>query len=61
MQDVEADAQRESAWRRDEDATRGLKAVRLATSLTVCRALLAGQKVPDDALDPHWRRRYFTQ
>lgn len=44
--------------RYDEAAARGLKAMRLAPTLAVCRALLAGQPVPKDALDQRWARRY---
>lgn len=44
------------AW--DEDAERGLKAMRLAPNLSVYRALLKGQDVPASQLDQHWRRRY---
>lgn len=47
----------ETVWH-DQDAQRGLKAMRLAPSLAVCRALLDGQDVPRNALDPGWLRRY---
>jgi hypothetical protein len=47
----------ESFWR-DEQTQRGLKAVQLAPSLAVCRALLAGQHVPVSQLDQRWRSRY---
>lgn len=54
MQDVAQTAVRHN----DDDARRGLKAMRLAPSLAVYRALLDGQKVPAAALDQRWRRRY---
>lgn len=44
-------------WRED-DATRGLQAMRLAPTLAVYRALLNGEDVPADALDQKWRKRY---
>jgi hypothetical protein len=47
----------ETYWR-DEEAQRGLKAMRLAPNLRVYQALLAGQPVPYEALDPDWRDRY---
>jgi hypothetical protein len=47
----------EKLWH-DLNAQRGLKAIRLAPSLAVCRALLAGQRVPKEALDDRWRSRY---
>jgi hypothetical protein len=47
----------DGAWR-DAEAQRGLKALRLAPSLRVYQALLAGQPVPYEALDPRWRGRY---
>ncbi len=54
MLDVEL---RENAWR-DEEAQRGLKAMRLAPSLLVYGDLLAGRRVFRSALDPKWRKRY---
>ncbi len=54
MADIEA---AETAWR-DDEAQRGLKAMRLAPTLAICRALLAGQDVPASELDQRWRRRY---
>lgn len=54
MLDVEL---HEIYWR-DEEAQRGLKAMQLATSLAVCRALLKGQRVPRSKLDPYWLERY---
>ena len=41
-----------------DDCKRVGKAMRLAPSLEVFDALLAGQPVPASALDPAWRRRY---
>lgn len=43
-------------WR-DAEAARGLRAMRLAPTLEVYRALLAGQDVPKSALDPLWEAR----
>jgi hypothetical protein len=42
----------------DREAQRGLKAMRLAPTIAVYQALLAGQPVPREALDPAWRDRY---
>jgi hypothetical protein len=58
MLDVEADARRENAWRRDEEANQGLKAMRLAPTLAIYRALVNGEDVPREHLDPLWVRRY---
>lgn len=33
-------------------------AIMLAPSLEVCEALLRGEHVPDDRLDPEWAARY---
>ncbi len=44
--------------RRDPDTVRALKALRLAPSLAVFDALMAGQPVPVDRLDPAWAGRY---
>ncbi len=44
-------------WR-DPDTVRALKALRLAPSLAVFDALMAGQPVPVDRLDPAWAGRY---
>jgi hypothetical protein len=35
-----------------------LKAVRLAPRLEICEALLRGERVPRNTLDPNWRRAY---
>lgn len=43
---------------RDDEAQRGLKAMRLAPNLAVYGDLLAGRKVFKSALDPYWRKRY---
>lgn len=54
MRDVERTVDREELlWHR-----RCQKAMRLAPTLEVFEALLAGQPVPVTALDPQWRRRY---
>lgn len=50
-------AQEDERWR-DEEAQRGIKAMRLATCVAVYHALLQGQPVPYEALDPKWRSRY---
>lgn len=42
----------------DGRATRLYKAVMLAPTLETCRALLEGQHVPVQRLDPSWARRY---
>ena len=42
----------------DAEAQRGLKALMLAPSLAVCRALLAGERVPWQLLDSVQARRY---
>lgn len=47
----------ETIWR-DDEAQRGLKAMRLAPNLLVYQDLLAGRKVFKSALDPYWRKRY---
>lgn len=47
----------ETVWR-DEEAQRGLKAMRLAPNVRVYQALLAGRPVEAGALDPYWRARY---
>lgn len=56
--DYMRDATQTAVRRNDDEAQRGLKAMRLAPSLHVYRALLDGQKVPAAALDQRWRRRY---
>ena len=55
MLDVE---QAEQAYVLDDTYRRGIKALRLAPSLAVYRALMAGQPVPVAAMDQRWRRRY---
>lgn len=42
----------------DTEYRRGMKALRLAPTLEVYRALMAGQRVPREALNPDWVRRY---
>lgn len=54
MVDVEAAVDREAIL---EDRRLG-KAMRLAPSIDVFDALLAGQPVPASALDQEWRKRY---
>lgn len=56
--DYYADLDELVAWRDDEDANRIGKAMRLAPSLEVFRALLIGQPVPVSALDTQWAKRY---
>lgn len=49
------------AWvdaQRELDAVRGLQAMQLAPTLDIYRALIAGEDVPKDRLDPKWRRAY---
>jgi hypothetical protein len=46
-----------AGWR-DDDAQRGMAAMRLAPTLAVYRAIMAGEQVPLSALDPQWRFRY---
>lgn len=47
----------DAAWR-EEEAQRGIKAMMLAPTLAIYRALLQGQQVPVSALDPTWAKRY---
>lgn len=42
----------------DRAAAKLLKALRLATSITVLEALLEGQDVPLEQLDPEWAKAY---
>jgi hypothetical protein len=58
MADEEADAAHKAAWRHDRTAIDVGKAMRLAPTILVFRALLDGQPVPADALDQRWVRRY---
>lgn len=46
------------ALRREDPTTRTWRAMMLAPTLEVCRALLAGDKVPLSTLDPEWVRRF---
>lgn len=55
--DAEAAVAR-NEWRKDEEARRGLKALMVAPSLTVCRALLSGERVPWNTLVYAALRRY---
>lgn len=48
----QADALTVQAWRRV------WRAVMLSPSLEVCEALLRGERVPLDRLDPDWVRRF---
>ena len=41
-----------------EEADRGWRAVMLAPTLEICRALLAGEAVPIDQLDAVWVARF---
>lgn len=56
--DYMRDVEQLEAWRQDETCVRGLKAMRLAPTLAVYRALISGQQVPRKALDQRWARRY---
>lgn len=47
----------ERIWH-DHESVRGLKAMRLAPTLAVYNALMAGQPVPSSELDPKWAKRY---
>lgn len=62
MRDVETDAALEHLERtrhlRDEEYRQGMKAMRLAPTLAIYRALVNGERVPREALDPKWVRRY---
>lgn len=42
----------------ERQAERGLKAVRLAPTLELCRALLRGERIPGGQLDTESARRY---
>lgn len=42
----------------DDALHRFWRCLMLAPTLTICRALLNGEKVPDDQLDPNWLRRF---
>ena len=46
---------------RDDEAQRGIRAMRLAPTLSIYRALMKGQKVPVRQLDPFWRRQYVRK
>jgi hypothetical protein len=52
--------QEDNHWhtRRDPHWRRISKAVDLAPTLTICEALLRGEHVPVDQLDPQWVTRY---
>jgi hypothetical protein len=44
--------------RAEDETTRIWRAVMLAPTLEVCRALLAGERVPLTQLDPVWVRKF---
>lgn len=45
-------------FRGDEDAQEIMKAIRLANTLPVARALLRGETVPRSSVDPQWLKAY---
>lgn len=45
-------------YRSHDASLRLLAAVRLCPTLTIARAYLAGETIPNSALDPHWRKAY---
>jgi hypothetical protein len=49
--------EQDASWR-DEEAQKGMKALRLADSMATYFALLKGQSVPSTHLDQGWARRY---
>lgn len=53
---LEEEAERVAA--QDDAFHRFWRCLMLAPSLSVCRSLLRGDKVPDDQLDQHWFRRF---
>ncbi len=53
-----AELEHQETYWRDESVMRALKAMRLATSLPVYRALIEGQPVPSSQLNQQWLKRY---
>ena len=49
---------RETAVVTDSDTARIWRAMMLAPRLDVCQALLRGESVPIEKLDPEWVRRF---
>lgn len=45
-------------FRGDDDAQELMKAIRLANTLPVARALLRGETVPRSSVDPQWLKAY---
>jgi hypothetical protein len=53
-----SEIEREHEQRQREEANRGWRAMMLAPTLEIYRALLRGESVPVSALDPLWVRRF---
>ena len=55
LEELEHDARASDSWRANN---RLWKAVMLSPTLEICQAMLRGQQVPVEKLDPEWVRRF---
>lgn len=58
LRDLEAAVQGEIERRGSATAQRIWRAIMLAPTLEICMALLEGQAVPQERLDPVWAQRF---
>ena len=58
MVEIERAAVFAAGYLHDREHQQGMKAIRLAPTLAVYRALINSEHVPREALDPAWVRRY---